>query len=128
LEGGRWRVKGENVVRDKSFAFAVRVVRASQHLAGEKKEFVLSKQLLRSGTSVGANVEEALGGQSDADFVSKLSIAYKESRETCYWLRLLHATGYLTESQSQSLLADADELCRLLARILLTMKQRRPNV
>ncbi len=82
----------ENVVRDKSYAFAIRIVKLYQHLSTKKKEFVLSKQILRCGTSIGANVEEALGGQSRADFVSKMSIAYKEARETCYWLRLLKDT------------------------------------
>ncbi len=116
----------ENVVQEKSFAFAVRVVRAYQYLISEKKEFVLSKQFLRSGTSIGANVEESVGRQSGADFISKLSIAYKEARETAYWIRLLQATDYLTETQSQSLLADAEELCRILAKILITTKQTKP--
>ena len=116
-------MKSENVVRERSFAFAVRVVRAYQFLMRERKESVLSKQFLRSGTSVGANVEEAVGGQSEADFISKLSVAYKEARETAYWIRLLQSTDYLTESQAQSLLADADELCKILAKILITTKQ-----
>ena len=118
-------MKGENVVRDKSFVFAVRVVKASQFLMQERREYVLSKQFLRSGTSVGANVEEALGGQSDADFISKMNIAYKEARETAYWIRLLQATDYLTNSQAESLLADANELCKILSRILITTKQHR---
>ncbi len=117
-------MKSDNIVRDKSFAFAVRVVRAYQHLVNEKREFVLSKQFLRSGTSIGANVEESIGGQSNADFISKLSIAYKEARETAYWIRLLQATDYLTESQAQSLLADAEELCRIIGKIQVTMKQK----
>ena len=116
-------MKSENVVKDKSFAFAIRVVRAYQHLVSEKREFILSKQVLRSGTSIGANIEEAIGGQSEADFIAKLSIAYKEARETCYWIRLLQATDYLTESQAQSLLKDAEELCRIISKILLTTKQ-----
>lgn len=117
----------DNVVQEKSFAFAIRVVRACQHLIGEKKEFVLSKQFLRSGTSIGANVEESIGGQSDADFVAKLSVAYKEARETLYWIRLLKATDYLTETQSQSLQNDAEELCRILSKILTTTKERMRN-
>ena len=120
-------MKGENVVRDKSFVFAVRVVKASQFLMQERREYVLSKQFLRSGTSVGANVEEALGGQSDADFISKMNIAYKEARETAYWIRLLQATDYLTNSQAESLLADANELCKILSRILITTKQHRDS-
>ncbi len=110
-------MKSDNVVLDKSFAFAVRIVRLCQFLAKEKKEYVLSRQLLRSGTSVGANVEEAIGGQSRKDFLAKLSIAYKESRESLYWLRLLKETGYLTGPQFESILADGDELCRIIAAI-----------
>ncbi len=107
----------ENVVRDKSYSFAIRIVKLYQHLSTKKKEFVLSKQILRCGTSIGANVEEALGGQSRADFVSKMSIAYKEARETCYWLRLLKDTEYLTQAEFDSIYADAEELCRLIAAI-----------
>ena len=80
-------MKPNNLVQAKSYEFAVRIVRLYQRLSGTKREFVLSKQMLRSGTSIGANVEEAIGGQSRADFVSKFSIAYKEVRETGYWLR-----------------------------------------
>ncbi len=86
----------ENVLPEKSFAFAVRVVKAYKYLVEEKKEFVISKQFLRSGTSIGANSEEAVGGQSKADFISKLAVAYKEARETRYWIRLLNATEYST--------------------------------
>lgn len=107
----------ENVVRDKSYAFAVRIVRLYQHLSVTRKECVLSKQVLRCGTSIGANVEEAIGGQSRADFVAKMSIAYKEARETCYWLRLLKDTDYLTQAEFDSIHADAEELCRLIASI-----------
>ncbi|OPZ31339.1 MAG: hypothetical protein BWZ00_00585 [Bacteroidetes bacterium ADurb.BinA174] len=104
----------ENVVKDKSFDFAVRIVNLYKHLSQEKKEFVLSKQLLRSGTSIGANVEEAIGGISKADFRAKMSIAYKEARETNYWIRLLHATEYLNDKEFESIYCDADELCKLL--------------
>ena len=107
----------ENIIQTKSYAFAVRIVRLYQHLSVEKKEFVLSKQVLRCGTSIGANVEEAIGGQSRADFVSKMSIAYKETRETSYWLRLLKDTGYLSQSEFESIHADAEELCRIIAAI-----------
>lgn len=109
--------KPDNPVQTKSYAFAVRIVKLCQFLAAEKREFVLSKQLLRSGTSIGANVEEAIGGQSRPDFLSKISIAYKEARETTYWLRLLRDTDYLTPPQFDSIHADADELCRILATI-----------
>lgn len=107
----------ENVVQEKSYAFAIRIVRMYQHLSVTKKEFVLSKQILRCGTSIGANVEEALGGQFRPDFISKMSIAYKEARETCYWLRLLKDTEYLTQTEFDSIHADAEELCRLIASI-----------
>jgi len=117
-------MKSENVIKEKSFAFAVRVVRLYQYLCNEKKEFVLSKQLLRSGTSIGANIEESGGGQSDKDFLSKLNISYKEAKETIYWIRLLAATDYLDEKQSESILTDADELCKILCKIILTLKQK----
>lgn len=117
-------MKADNVVQTKSYAFAVRIVRLYQHLASVKKEFVLSKQVLRCGTSIGANVEEAIGGQSRADFVSKMSIAYKEARETSYWLRLLKDADYLTQSEFDSIHADAEELCRIIASIQKTTKGR----
>ena len=113
----------ESIVHQKSYAFAVRIVRLSQYLNGEKREFVLSKQVLRSGTSIGANVEEASGGQSKRDFLSKMSIAYKEARETVYWLRLLKDTGYLTQDEFDSIHTDADELCRILSKIQTSTKQ-----
>ena len=98
----------DNLVRDKSYAFAIRIVKLYKYLSKEKKEFVLSKQLLRSGTSIGANIEEAVGGQSEKDFFAKLTIAYKETREAHYWIRLLTDTDYLTKEQSQSILNDTD--------------------
>lgn len=113
----------ENVIQQKSFAFAIRVVNAYKYLTEQKKEFVLSKQLLRSGTSIGANVEEASGAQSRKDFIAKISIAYKEARETKYWLNLLTATSYLDEKLSKSLLEDTEELCKILSSILLTSKE-----
>ena len=116
-------VKADNLIREKSYAFAIRIVKLFRHLAEKKKEFVLSKQLLRCGTSIGANIEEAIGGQSRADFLSKISIAYKEARETRYWLRLLKDTGYLASGEFESLFADADELGRILSAIITTTKQ-----
>ena len=115
-------MKTENAVQAKSFAFAVRIVWLYQHLSLKKKEYILSKQVLKSGTSIGANVEEALGGQSRADFVAKFRIAYKEARESCYWLRLLKETDYLTQSEFESIHAGAEELCRIIAAILKTTK------
>lgn len=117
-----WDMK-ENIIQEKSFAFAIRIVNAYKYLIEQKKEFILSKQLLRSGTSIGANVEEAIGGQSKKDFIAKLSISYKEARETRYWLKLLTATDYLEDKLSKSLLDDAEELCKILSSILLTSKQ-----
>ena len=113
----------ENVIQQKSFAFAIRIVNAYKYLTEQKKEFVLSKQMLRSGTSIGANVEEASGEQSRKDFIAKISIAYKEARETKYWLNLLTATSYLDEKLSKSLLEDTEELCKILSSILLTSKE-----
>jgi len=87
----------ENVILEKSFDFAVRIVKLNQYLVEQKKEFNLSKQIIRSGTSIGANVEESIGGISKKDFTAKMSISYKEARETRYWLRLLKATVYIDE-------------------------------
>ena len=112
----------ENILLDKSFAFAVRTVKAYKFLVEDKKEFVLSKQFLRSGTSIGANAEEAVGGQSKADFVSKISIAYKEARETRYWIKLLKATSYFDEVQATRLLADVEEILKILGKIQITSK------
>ena len=110
--------ENENVVLTKSYNFAVRIVKMYQHLSSKKKEFVLSKQILRSGTSVGANIEEAIGGISKADFRAKMSIAYKEARETDYWLRLLKDTGYLEVESFNSIRNDLNELLRLLYSII----------
>lgn len=113
---------GKSIIVEKSYAFAVRIVKMYQHLSDEKKEFVLSKQVLRSGTSIGANAEEATGGQSTADFIHKLSIARKEARETLYWLRLLHDTGYIEAKHFDSIHADCQELTKILNSIILTSK------
>lgn len=107
----------ENIIQIKSYAFAVRIVKVYQVLCDEKKEYVLSKQLLRSGTSIGANIEEAIGGQSGKDFYAKLTIAYKEARETHYWIRLLTDTNYLSEEENESLLFDVDELLKIIGSI-----------
>ena len=117
-------MKQENIIQEKSFAFAVRIVNLYKYLCEEKKEFVLSKQILRSGTSIGANIEESIGGQSDKDFFTKLTIAYKEARETAYWLKLLLATDYLNQEQADSLLKDAEEICKILGKIQITMRKR----
>jgi four helix bundle protein len=112
----------ENAVAEKSFSFAIRVVKLCQHLCDTKKEYVLSKQLLRSGTSIGANVSEAQKGQSKRDFQAKMYIALKECSETIYWIRLLTATEYLTEKEQSSILADCVELEKLLTAITKSVK------
>ncbi|OQA85478.1 MAG: hypothetical protein BWY31_01879 [Lentisphaerae bacterium ADurb.Bin242] len=112
------------VVREKSYSFALRIVKMYWHLTSAKREFLLAGQVLRSGTSIGANVEEANGAQSSKDFLSKITIAYKEARETHYWLRLLRDAGYLDEKSGDSILVDCEELLRLLGRIKITTRSR----
>ena len=107
----------ENVSVDKSFEFAVRIVNLYKFLTREHKDYVLSKQLLRSGTSIGANVAEAQRGQSKADFIAKMSIALKEANETHYWLKLLYRTEYLSQVQYDSLNTDIQELIGILMAI-----------
>ena len=118
------QMKKENVIQDKSYAFALRIVKLYQFLTNDKKEFVLSKQVLRSGTSIGANVEEGIGGQSGKDFQAKMAIAYKEARETHYWIRLLRDSGFLTDNQTRSILFDCEELMKILGSIQKTMRIR----
>ena len=113
----------KSIVADKSFSFAVRIVRLYKWICAEKKEFVLSKQLLRSGTSIGANVSEALQGQSKRDFLMKMNIALKEASETKYWLRLLKETEYLSDKQQQPILNDCIELEKLLTSIVRTTSE-----
>ena len=112
-----------NVIRDKSFEFAVRVVNLYKYLCDEKKEFVLSRQLLRSGTSIGANVEEALQAQSKRDYLSKMNIALKEATESLYWIRLLHATEFIEESHKESIYADCNVIIKILVSIVKTTKK-----
>lgn len=106
-----------NLIEDKSFDFAVRIVRLYQHLTTNKKEYVLSKQLLKSGTSIGANISEAQRGQSKPDFNAKMNIALKEANESCYWLRLLYSTGYLDEKEYISIRPEIDEIIAILISI-----------
>lgn len=115
-------MKSDNVLQIKSYAFAVRIIKVYQFLSEEKREFVLSKQLLRCGTSIGANVEEAIGGQSGKDFFAKLTISYKEARETHYWIRLLKDANYLTNEESESLLNDVTELLKIIGSIQKTIR------
>jgi len=113
----------ENLIQRKSFLFAIRIVNLYKYLTTEKKEFVLSKQIVRSGTSIGANIEESIGGQSKKDFISKISISYKEARETIYWLKLLKETEYLNKEEFESLFNDAEELCKILGSIQIKVKK-----
>jgi len=113
----------EHAIQDKSFQFAIRIVNLYKYLRSEHQEYVLSKQLLRCGTSIGANVSESQQAQSKADFVSKMSIALKESYETDYWLRLLYSTQYLQENAYLSIISDCKELQKLLVTIIKTAKQ-----
>ncbi len=111
-----------NPVREKSFLFALRIVKLAKYLQVEKHEFVLSKQLLRSGTAIGALVREAEHAQSRADFISKMSIALKEANETDYWLDLLHQSDYLSRDSYSSIQPDIEELIKLLVSIVKTSK------
>jgi len=117
----------ENVVKNKSFAFAVRVVKLYQFLCEQKKEFVLSKQLLRSGTSVGAMVREAEHAETKNDFKHKMGIAQKEINETIYWLELLKETDYLTSAQFESINNDAIEIIKLITSIIKSVKNNINN-
>ena len=111
-----------NILREKSYKFALRTIGLYKYLVSEKKEFVLSKQVLRSGTSIGSNVVEASQAQSKADFVHKLSISLKESFETQYWLELMRDSVYITPDQAESLLSDCSELQRILTTSIKTAK------
>ncbi len=112
----------QNIVKEKSFSFAVRIVNLNKHLVNKKREFVLSKQLLRSGTAIGALIRESEHAESKADFIHKLSISLKEANETDYWIDLLCQTGYLTEQEHKSIKADVLELLKLLISIIKTSK------
>ena len=115
-------LKNENVIVEKSKAFALRIIKMYQFIVKEEKEFVLSKQVLRSGTSIGANVKEAIRGQSKPDFYAKMNIALKEASETEYWLELLHESGYIEEQAFQSIYDDCQELIKILVSITKTQK------
>ena len=117
--------KENNIIVQKTFDFAVRSINLYKHLCykSANKEFIISKQLVRSGTSIGANIEEAIGGQSTADFISKLSIAYKEARESLYWIKLLYKTKYITEAEYKSLTADLDDIINIIAKIKITTQK-----
>ena len=115
----------ENLLIDKSIMFASRIVKLHQHLIKTKKETIISKQIVRSGTSIGANINEANYGQSKADFISKMSIALKETAETEYWIKLLYMSEYIDEKMSQSLLNDCLEIKRILIASINTAKENK---
>ena len=115
----------ENILIDKSIAFAARIVKLNQYLTKEKKEYVISKQIIRSGTSIGANITEASYGQSRADFIAKMHIALKETAETEYWIRLLLLSKYISDDMCNSLLDDCIELKRILIASINTAKENK---
>jgi four helix bundle protein len=117
-------MKKDNVVLEKSYAFALRIIKMYRHIVKSKKEYVLSKQVLRSGTSIGANMEEAQGAQSKKDFIAKISISYKEARETHYWLRLLRDSQILDADPANSMIEDCEELLKLISTILTSSKKK----
>ena len=110
----------KSIVESKSFNFAIRIVNLYKYLTDDKKEYVLSKQILKSGTSIGANISEALQGQSRKDFLMKMNIALKECSETKYWLKLLSATNYIDDNQANSIMKDCTELEKMLTKIVKT--------
>jgi four helix bundle protein len=128
LRVGNWDLKKKakinKMIKEKSLAFAIRMVKLYKHLVDNKKEYVLSKQMLRSGTAMGALVREAEHAQSKADFLSKMNIALKEANETVYWLLLLKETDYLTQSEYVAINIDAEELLKMLISIVKTTKSR----
>ena len=134
VESGKWRVESgklrvendmkDSIVRNKSYSFALKVIKTYKYLTQEQREFVLSKQALRSGTSIGALVREAEHAQSDADFIHKMNIALKEANETEYWLMLLKDSEYIDEKTSFSIHTDCDELIRLLVSIVKSSKDK----
>ncbi|ARS36925.1 four helix bundle protein [Pontibacter actiniarum] len=117
----------ESIIATRSYSFALRIIKLYKHLTQEQREFILAKQVLRSGTSIGANVEEALGGQSKADFRHKLSMALKEARETSYWLRLLKDSDYIKPDAFNSIHGESEELIKILKSIILTSQQKENN-
>lgn len=117
-------MKSGNIIQDKSFALAILTIRIVRKLQIDKREYLLSSQLLKSATSVGANIEESIGEQSRKDFLSKISIAYKEARETIYWNKLLFMTELLTKDEFESILRITEECCRIIGKIQITIKSK----
>ncbi len=124
MENGEWKIMKENAIINKTEAFSIRIINAEKYLRIEKKEKVMSKQILRSGTSIGANCAESQNAQSPSDFVHKLSIALKEADETNYWLRLLKGSNYIPENAYISIKNDLNEIIALLTTIIKTTKQK----
>ena len=114
----------ENIILVKSYKFALKVIAVYKELIYQKKEFVLSKQFLKCGTSIGANLEESAGGQTDKDFYTKISISYKEAREAHYWIRLLRDSMFLDKNTADDVLKDCEELLRILTAIKNTLKRK----
>jgi four helix bundle protein len=112
-----------NALKDKSYAFALKAIETYKDLQDRQREFVLSKQFLRSGTSIGANAEEAIGAQSKRDFLTKVSIAYKEARETQYWIRLLRDSAFLETEKANELIDESEELLKLMGAIISKTKK-----
>lgn len=112
-----------NILSEKTLAFAVRIVNIYKYLIDNKKEYVISKQILRCGTSIGANTYEAIYAQSKADFISKLSISLKETSETSYWLMLLHRTSYIEDNMYKSMKKDLDEIIRIIVKTIKTTRK-----
>ncbi|MEO8664767.1 MAG: four helix bundle protein [Ignavibacteria bacterium] len=113
----------ENVIKGKSYKFALRIIKLHDYVVKNRREFVLSKQVLRSGTSIGANIEESVASQSRKDFINKMSIAHKEARETHYWIRLLRDSKYLEGRIAESLLIDCDEILKISGKIISTSRK-----
>lgn len=124
LTGNKEQLMNNNIVKEKSEKFAIRIVKLYKHLSESKKENVLSKQILRSGTSIGANLAEAECAISKNDFLAKIYIALKESSETQYWLRLLKNTNYITNQEFDSLFADCNEITKILVKTIKTIKNK----
>jgi len=120
-------IERENIVKDKSYKFALRIVNLYKFLTDTNKEYVLSKQILRCGSSIGANIEESIGCSTKKDFVNKISIAYRESRETRYWLNLLFDAKYIEKKIYESLIADCEELIKLTGKIISSSKKAIDN-
>jgi four helix bundle protein len=124
MENGKWRIMKDNVLLNKTEAFSIRIINAEIYLRTQKKETVMSKQILRSGTSIGANAAESQNAQSPSDFIHKLSIALKEADETKYWLKLLYGSQYITADAYKSMNADLLEIIALLTTIIKTTKNK----